>query len=120
MFGEHITLGQGVIVCVFSMAVVFLVLWALTKMIGLTAWVLRRGARAPQAAPAAAPAAPAVPAAGAPRPAPAPADETAALAAAAVAAVWAPEDGAFVVRSIRRVGAEESPWCQASRTDGPV
>ena len=58
--------------------------------------------------PPAVPAGPAVPAA--------PADNTAVLVAAAIAAVWAPEDGAFVVRSIRRISAPETPWMRAGRT----
>lgn len=120
MFGDHITLLDGVVVCVFSMVVVFLVLYALTKMIDLTAWIIRKGEKgagspAPaKAAPAPAPTAPARPAAPAAPAAPA-RDVDAVLAAAAIAAYLGESPDHFVVRSIRRAAEEESPWVQVGR-----
>ena len=111
MFANHaITIGDAVIVCLFSLAVVFIVLLAISYMIDLVHWILTRNQKKPAAAaPAPAPAAPA-PAA--------PAKDSSAdavLVAAAVAAFLGTTTDRFVVRSIRRLVPEESPWVQASR-----
>lgn len=109
MFGDVITMGDAVVVCLFSLAVVFLVLLAISYMIDLVHYLLTRGERKP-AAPAPAPAAPVAAAA------PARDDHAdAVLVAAAVAAYLGTTTDQFVVRSIRRLVPEESPWVQASR-----
>ena len=102
---ETITIGRAVIVCGFSLAVVFLVLLAISYMIDLVHWILTRNEKKPAAAaPAAA--------------APAQDDRTAAvLIAAAVAACLGTTTDRFVVRSIRRVAGEETPWIQSGRTN---
>lgn len=107
---QVITIGDAVVVCGFSLAVVFLVLLAISYMIDLVHWILTRSVKAPAAAsaPAAAPA----PAA------PAPAKDTGADAvviAAAIAAYLGTTTDRIVVRSIRRVSDGETPWVQASR-----
>ena len=110
MFGEQITIGQAVTVCLFSLAVVFIVLLAISYIIDLTAWILKKASKTPAAAPApvSAPAAPA----------PARRDDTAdaVLAAAAIAAYLGKSTDQFVVRSIRRVTSAETPWSQVGRT----
>ena len=105
-----ITIGDAVVVCIFSIAVVFLVLLAISYMIDLVHWILTRNQK-----PTAAAAAPAA----APAPAPAPAKSSAdpVLIAAAVAAYLGTSTDQIIVRSIRRAGAEESPWVQAGRTN---
>lgn len=104
---ETITIGRAVIVCGFSLAVVFLVLLAISYMIDLVHWLLTKGEK--KAAPAAAPAS---------SPAPAKDDHAAAvLIAAAVAACLGTTTDRFVVRSIRRVAGEETPWVQSGRTN---
>lgn len=109
MFGDVITMGDAVVVCLFSLAVVFLVLLSISYMIDLVHYLLTRGERKP-AAPAPAPAAPVAAAA------PARDDHAdAVLVAAAVAAYLGTTTDQFVVRSIRRLVPEESPWVQASR-----
>lgn len=109
MFGDVITMGDAVVVCLFSLAVVFLVLLAISYMIDLVHYLITRGERKP-AAPAPAPAAPVAAAA------PARDDHAdAVLVAAAVAAYLGTTTDQFVVRSIRRLVPEESPWVQASR-----
>ena len=109
MFGDIITMGQAVTVCVFSLAVVFIVLLTISYIIDFTAWILKRasGKKAPTAPAASAPAAPA--AAGH--------DDTAdaLLAAAAVAAYLGKSTDQFVVRSIRRATSAETSWSQTSR-----
>lgn len=108
MFGDVITMGDAVVVCLFSLAVVFLVLLAISYMIDLVHYLLACGEKKP-AAPA-----PAAPAAAAKAPA---RDDhaDAVLVAAAVAAYLGTTTDQFVVRSIRRLVPEESPWVQASR-----
>lgn len=109
MFGDVITMGDAVVVCLFSLAVVFLVLLAISYMIDLVHYLITRGEKKP-AAPAPAPAAPVAAAA------PARDDHAdAVLVAAAVAAYLGTTTDQFVVRSIRRLVPEESPWVQASR-----
>ena len=106
---ETITIGRAIIVCGFSLAVVFLVLLAISYMIDLVHWILTRNEKKPAAAPATAPAS---------DPAPAKDDRTAAvLIAAAVAACLGTTTDRFVVRSIRRVAGEETPWIQSGRTN---
>ena len=109
MFGDVITMGDAVVVCLFSLAVVFLVLLAISYMIDLVHYLITRGEKKP-AAPAPAPAAPVAAAA------PTRDDHAdAVLVAAAVAAYLGTTTDQFVVRSIRRLVPEESPWVQASR-----
>ena len=109
MFGDVITMGDAVVVCLFSLAVVFLVLLAISYMIDLVHYLLTRGERKP-AAPAPAPAAPAAAAA------PARDDHAdAVLVAAAVAAYLGTTTDQFVVRSIRRLVPEESPRSEERR-----
>lgn len=109
MFSDVITMGDAVVVCLFSLTVVFLVLLSISYMIDLVHYLLTRGEKKP-AAPAPAPAAPAAAAA------PARDDHAdAVLVAAAVAAYLGTTTDQFVVRSIRRLVPEESPWVQASR-----
>jgi len=105
---QAITIGDAVVVCVFSLAVVFIVLLAISYMIDLVHWILTRNAKAPAPAPAAAPAAPA--------PAPQAPSADPVLIAAAVAAYLGTSTDRIVVRSIRRAAPEETPWVQASRT----
>ena len=110
MFGEQVTLSQAVVVCLFSMVVVFIVLLVISYLIDLCAYLVRRFGRAP-AAKAASPA---------PAPAPAPARDDSAdavLVAAAVAAYLGKNSDEFVVRSICRVTGGETLWSQASRKD---
>lgn len=109
---QVITVGDAIVVCVFSIAVVFLVLLAISYMIDLVHSILDRNTKkAPAAAaPAAAPAAPA-PAPEAPKPSMDPL-----LIAAAVAAYLGTSTDQIIVRSIRRAAPEESSWVQASRT----
>ena len=112
MFANHtITMGKALIVCGFSLAVVFLVLLTISYMIDLVHWLLTRSEKKP-AAPA--------PAAGPAPAAPAPVKDTTAtavIAAAAIAAYLGTTTDQFVVRSIRRVAGEETPWVQSSRTN---
>ena len=107
-----ITIGDAVVVCIFSIAVVFLVLLAISYMIDLVHWILTRNQK-----PAAAAAAPATAAAPAPAPA-APAKNSVdpVLIAAAVAAYLGTSTDQIIVRSIRRAAPEETPWVQAGRT----
>lgn len=100
-----ITMGRALIVCGFSLAVVFLVLLAISYMIDLVHWLLTKGEK--KAAPAATPAT-------APASSPAPAKDDH---AAAVAACLGTTTDRFVVRSIRRVAGEETPWVQSGRTN---
>lgn len=106
MFGDQVTFSQAVIVCVFSLVVVFAVLLVISYVIDLTAWLINRFSKGgkTKAAPAAAPAAQPV------------RDDSAeaVLVAAAVAAYLGKSTDEFVVRSIRRAGAE-SPWCQSGK-----
>ena len=106
---QTITMGKALIVCGFSLAVVFLVLLTISYMIDLVHWLLTRSEKKP-AAPA--------PAAGPAPAAPAPAKDTTAtavIAAAAIAAYLGTTTDQFVVRSIRRVAGEETPWIQSGR-----
>lgn len=107
MFGDNVTFGQAVIVCLFSLAVVFGVLLLLSCLIDLIHWAVGKfspGRPAPQP-----------PRAAAPAPASAPSQELAVLAAAAVAAYLGAPPDQFVVRSIRRV--QDSGWALAGRVD---
>lgn len=107
---ETITIGRAVIVCGFSLAVVFIVLLAISYMIDLVHWILTRNEKKPAPAAAAAPA---------PVPA-APVKDTTAdavLVAAAIASYLGTTTDQFIVRSIRRVAGEETPWVQTSRTN---
>lgn len=105
MFGDYITIGQAVIVCVFSLIVVFAVLLIQSYVIDLTAWIIQRFSKKKAQAPAA-------------QAAPASVDDStdAVLAAAAIAAYLGKSTDEFVVRSIRRVSGSETPWTQAGRT----
>ena len=106
---ETITMGRALIVCGFSLAVVFIVLLAISYMIDLVHWILTRNEKKPAAA---------APAAAAPAPAPVKDTTTdAVLIAAAVAAYLGTTTDQFIVRSIRRVTGEETPWVQSGRTN---
>ena len=95
---ETITIGRAVIVCGFSLAVVFIVLLAISYMIDLVHWLLTKGQKKPEAAPASS------------------APAASVLIAAAIAAYLGASPDRFIVRSIRRVSGEETPWVQAGRT----
>lgn len=116
MYGDQVTFGQAVIVCLFSLAVVFAVLLAISFLIDLTAWVIRKaeGKPDPKPAPSSAPTAPAQETA----PAAPERDDgiDAVLVSAAVAAYLGQSVDQFTVRSIRRIRPEESAWSQVSRT----
>ncbi len=113
MYGDQVTFGQAVIVCLFSLAVVFAVLLAISYLIDLTAWVIRKAEGKPDPKPAA-PTAPSQEAA----PAVPERDDgiDAVLVSAAVAAYLGQSVDQFTVRSIRRIRPEESAWSQVSRT----
>lgn len=114
MYGDVITIGEAVTVCVFSMVTVFVVLLAISYIVDLTAMIVRKIEKkpAPAATPKAAPAPAAAPAA-----APAKKDTSAdaVIVAAAVAAYLGTSTDRIIVRSIRRVAEAESSWSQASR-----
>ncbi len=112
MFGEHLTIGQAVTVCIFSITVVFLVLFSITLLINITAKIVnRKNTKTPTPAPVKA------------APAPAPAETaqvkddsmTALIAAAAIAAYLGKSADQIVVRSITPVHAPESNWSRESR-----
>lgn len=115
MYGDNVTFLQAAIVCVFSLAVVFAVLFAISYIIDLVAWFLKKQEKASAPAPAPAP----VPTP-APAPDPAPAQQgqlDVVLITAAVAAYLGKRSDEIVVRSIRRVGAEETAWSRSGRLD---
>ena len=87
---ETITMGRALIVCGFSLVVVFLVLLAISYMIDLVHWLLTKGQKKPAAA-------------------------DAAIISAAIAACLGTAADRIVVRSIRRVAGEETPWIQSGR-----
>ena len=114
MYGDIITMGQATIVCVFSLALVFIVLLAISYMIDLTAYIVRKGEKKQDpkvAAPAKAAAAPA--------PVATVVDDTTnvVLAAAAVAAYLGCSTDQIVVKSIRKIVNVETSWAQKSRMD---
>lgn len=114
MYGDVITIGEAVTVCLFSIVTVFLVLLLISYIVDLTAWVIRKIEKKPEpAAPKAAPAPAAAPAAAAPAKKDTSAD--AVIVAAAVAAYLGTSTDRIIVRSIRRVAEAESSWSQASR-----
>lgn len=112
MYGDQVTFGQAVIVCLFSLAVVFFILLAISYLIDLTAWIIRRAQGKQTPSPAAPP----------PEPVSTPAaperDDSAdaVLVSAAIAAYLGKGVDQFTVRSIRRIRPEESAWSQVSRT----
>ena len=105
MFGDYVTFGQAVIVCLFSLAVVFAVLLLISFLIDLIHWAVgklsggKKSAEPAQTAP----------------PASADTQEPAILAAAAIAAYLGAQPDQFVVRSIRRV--QDNGWTLAGRVD---
>ena len=102
---ETITMGRALIVCGFSLVVVFLVLLAISYMIDLVHWL---GQKKPAAAPATLTL----------EVSEAPAKDTtadAAIISAAIAACLGTAADRIVVRSIRRVAGEETPWIQSGR-----
>ena len=113
MYGDIITMGQATIVCVFSLALVFIVLLAISYMIDLTAYIVRKGEKKQDpkvAAPAKAAAAPA--------PAATVVDDTTnVVLAAAVAAYLGCSTDQIVVKSIRKIVNVETSWAQKSRMD---
>ncbi len=123
MFGEQVTIGQAGIVCIFSIIVVFLVLLAISYLIDLTAYVVRRAERAKTSA-AGGKAAVSVPApesdahAGQDR-----SDLQEALekkklilASAAIAAFYAGTGKEAVIRRITPVFGDDTEWSRAGRT----
>lgn len=113
MYGDVITIGEAVTVCLFSIVTVFLVLLLISYIVDLTAWVIRKIEKKP--APAAPKAAPAPAAAPAAAPAKKDTSADAVIVAAAVAAYLGTSTDRIIVRSIRRVAEAESSWSQASR-----
>ena len=114
MYGDAITMGQAITVCVFSIVLVFLVLLAISYMIDITAYFVRKGEKKQDpkvAAPAKVAAAPA--------PAATVVDDTTnvVLAAAAIAAYLGCSTDQIVVKSIRKVVNVETSWAQKSRMD---
>ena len=110
LVGENgaVTFGNGVILSIISILVVFLVLLVISQLIPVTNWFLNRGKK--KAAPAP------VTKAATPQPVEAaPADDTAAVIAAAVAAYLGSSPDKFVIRSVRRV--EDRSWAQTGRTE---
>lgn len=116
MFGDTITMSQAVTVCLFSIAVVFFVLLAISYLIDVIAWVVAKienKDKTNKTAPA--PVSPTTVA-----PATVSAVDTssdAVLVAAAISAYLDKKPEQFIVRSIRRVTTEETSWSQASRTN---
>lgn len=113
MYGDTVTFGQAAIVCLFSMVVVFLVLLAISYMIDAVAYFINKSekgaaAEAKEEAPVSVPV---------PEPAPADSHIDVVLITAAVAAYLGEDSSTFVVRSIRRIGAEETAWSRAGRLD---
>lgn len=110
MLGSQVSIGQAAVVCVFSMAVIFAVLFVISLMIDILAAALKKQKAAPAAsAVPAAPAAPAVPVA----------QDGAELAVitAAIAAYLGKRTDEIVVREIRRVQNNESEWSRSGRTE---
>ena len=101
---ETITMGRALIVCGFSLVVVFLVLLAISYMIDLVHWLLTKGQKKPATLTLEVSEAPAK-------------DTTAdaAIISAAIAACLGTAADRIVVRSIRRVAGEETPWIQSGR-----
>lgn len=111
MFGEHLTIGQAVTVCIFSITVVFLVLFSITLLINITAKIVNRKKPEKQAP------APVTKTAPAPAETPQVKDDsqTALIAAAAIAAYLGKSADQIIVRSITPVHTPESNWSRESR-----
>lgn len=106
MFTGNLTLWQGLIICLFSLVVVFIVLLVISYIIDLTAWLVRKLHRQPVKTSASVKASPVNE-----NP-----PDTAWLVVAAVAACWEEEsESRFVVRSIRQIAPPETAWVRASR-----
>ena len=107
MLGSQVSIGQAAVVCVFSMVVIFAVLFVISLMIDILAAALKK-----QKAEPAAPAVPAAPAAPV-------AQDGAELAVitAAIAAYLGKSTDEIVVREIRRVQNNESEWSRSGRTE---
>lgn len=112
MFGDQLTIGQATTVALFSIAVVFVVLLAISYLITLVSKIVNRKPK--ETAPAATKAAPAAAAA----PAVEKKDDSALVAAitAAVAAYLGRDANSFVVKSITPLNTE-SDWSRLSRTN---
>ena len=110
MFGENLTIGQATTVALFSIAVVFLVLLAISYLIVLVSKVVNRKPK--ETTPVVTKAAPVAEA-----PAVEKKDDTALVAAitAAVAAYLGKSANSFVVKSITPLNTE-SDWSRLSRT----
>lgn len=107
MFGDQVTLGQAVLIALFSITVVFLVLLAISYLIEITAKIVNRQKKE----------APSVPAPEVSETAQTVQNDgelTAAI-TAAVAAYLGREPGTFVVRSITKADSE-SDWSRLSRS----
>ena len=112
MFGEHLTIGEAITVCIFSITVVFLVLFSITLLINITAKIVNRGKTEKKA--------PAPVTKAAPVPAETQVETkndsmTALIAAAAIAAYLGKSADQIVVRSITPVHNPESNWSRESR-----
>lgn len=116
MYGDVVTIPQAIIVCVFSIAVVFFVLYLLSVLINVVAAIINAAQKKSAPAPATATKA-----------APAPVEtvtETAkpeddgaltAVIAAAIAAATGKSASSFVIKSIRPLN-QDSEWGRISRS----
>lgn len=115
MYGDTVTFGQAAIVCLFSIVIVFLVLLAISYMIDAVAYFINRSEKnTANEVKKEAPVSVSVPA---PEPTPTDGHIDVVLITAAVAAYLGEDSSTFVVRSIRRIGAEETAWSRAGRLD---
>ena len=110
MYGENITVLDGIIVSVFCIVTVFLVLLVISYLIDLIHWICQKleGRKQPSAAASAA------------QPAVVPEQNDhidCVLAAAAIAAHTGQSQDAFIVRSIKPVPETERAWQRSSRSE---
>ena len=107
MLGSQVSIGQAAVVCVFSMVVIFAVLFVISLMIDILSASLKK-----QKAASPAPAAPAAPA----QPAAQDGVDIAVI-TGAVAVYLGKSTDEIVVREIRRVQNNESEWSRSGRTE---
>lgn len=111
MYGDNVTFAQAAVVCVFSMAVVFIVLLAISYMIDIIAYFVNRKSKK---------AVKTEPAQEVSRQEPSephPDHIDVVLVTAAVAAYLGKRTDEIVVRSIRKIGTEETTWSRAGRIE---
>ena len=113
MYGDVVTIPQAITVCLFSIAVVFFVLFLISVLINIVARIINGAQKKPEPAPVKA--------------APAPAetetvtaeaeDDTVltAIVAAAIAAATGKSTNSFVIKSITPLN-QESDWSRISRS----